>query len=75
MNVIALFLRAASLIECHAGLVMDQVTFRSDTVLSDVHLLLPNASHLMKRLNGVGQPGKESWQTPVHIIACVRNEY
>ncbi|KAI2666343.1 Methyltransferase-like protein 22 [Labeo rohita] len=35
---------------------MDQVTFRSDTVLSDVHLLLPNASHLMKRLNGVGQP-------------------
>lgn len=35
---------------------MDQVTFRSDTVLSDVHLLLPNACHLMKRLNGVGQP-------------------
>ncbi|XP_051573154.1 methyltransferase-like protein 22 isoform X2 [Myxocyprinus asiaticus] len=37
-------------------MVMDQVTFRSDTVLSDVHLLLPNACHLMKRLNGVGQP-------------------
>ncbi|XP_073799744.1 methyltransferase-like protein 22 isoform X3 [Danio rerio] len=35
---------------------MDQVTFRSDTVLSDVHLLLPNTRHLMKRLNGVGQP-------------------
>ncbi|XP_052405769.1 methyltransferase-like protein 22 [Carassius gibelio] len=35
---------------------MDQVTFRSDTVLSDVHLLLPNACHLMKRLNSVGQP-------------------
>ncbi|XP_067270959.1 methyltransferase-like protein 22 isoform X2 [Pseudorasbora parva] len=35
---------------------MDQVTFKSDTVLSDVHLLLPNACHLMKRLNGVGQP-------------------
>ncbi|XP_036409427.1 methyltransferase-like protein 22 [Megalops cyprinoides] len=35
---------------------MDQVTFRSDTVLSDVHLLLPNARHLMTRLNGVGQP-------------------
>ncbi|XP_047006990.1 methyltransferase-like protein 22 isoform X3 [Ictalurus punctatus] len=36
--------------------VMDQVTFRSDTVLSDVHLLLPNAHHLMTRLNIVGQP-------------------
>ncbi|XP_017347259.1 methyltransferase-like protein 22 isoform X2 [Ictalurus punctatus] len=35
---------------------MDQVTFRSDTVLSDVHLLLPNAHHLMTRLNIVGQP-------------------
>uniref|UniRef100_A0A673IUL5 Methyltransferase-like protein 22 n=1 Tax=Sinocyclocheilus rhinocerous TaxID=307959 RepID=A0A673IUL5_9TELE len=35
---------------------MDQITFRSDTVLSDVHLLLPNACHLMKRLNSVGQP-------------------
>ncbi|KAJ8345086.1 hypothetical protein SKAU_G00292790 [Synaphobranchus kaupii] len=35
---------------------MDQVTFRSDTVLSDVHLLLPNARHLMTRLNAVGQP-------------------
>ncbi|XP_053507901.1 methyltransferase-like protein 22 isoform X1 [Ictalurus furcatus] len=35
---------------------MDQVTFRSDTVLSDVHLLLPNARHLMTRLNIVGQP-------------------
>lgn len=35
---------------------MDQVTFRSDTVLSDVHLLLPNTRHLMKRLNSVGQP-------------------
>ncbi|XP_066497944.1 methyltransferase-like protein 22 isoform X2 [Hoplias malabaricus] len=35
---------------------MDQVTFRSDTVLSDVHVLLPNIHHLMARLNGVGQP-------------------
>ncbi|TRY92879.1 hypothetical protein DNTS_009312 [Danionella cerebrum] len=35
---------------------MDQVSFKSDTVLSDVHLLLPNACHLMHRLNGVGQP-------------------
>jgi len=50
---------------------MDQVTFRSDTVLSDVHLLLPNACHLMKRLNGVGQPGKESWETSVDHIAYV----
>ncbi|XP_062875093.1 methyltransferase-like protein 22 [Trichomycterus rosablanca] len=36
--------------------VMDRVTFRSDTVLSDVHLLLPNVRHLMTRLNSVGQP-------------------
>lgn len=36
---------------------MDQVTFRSDTVLSDVHLLIPNARHLMVRLNAAGQPG------------------
>uniref|UniRef100_A0A8C1VT51 Methyltransferase like 22 n=1 Tax=Cyprinus carpio TaxID=7962 RepID=A0A8C1VT51_CYPCA len=39
---------------------MDQVTFRNDTVLPDVHLLLPNACHLMKTLNSIGQPGKES---------------
>ncbi|XP_010642463.1 methyltransferase-like protein 22 isoform X2 [Fukomys damarensis] len=35
---------------------MDEVTFRSDTVLSDVHLYTPNQKHLMVRLNGVGQP-------------------
>ncbi|TTY71118.1 Methyltransferase-like protein 22 [Bagarius yarrelli] len=35
---------------------MDQITFRSDTVLSDVHLLIPNARHLMTRLNSAGQP-------------------
>ncbi|XP_070836338.1 methyltransferase-like protein 22 isoform X3 [Chaetodon trifascialis] len=35
---------------------MDQITFRHDTVLSDVHMLLPNAHHLMTRLNNVGQP-------------------
>lgn len=35
---------------------MDQVIFSRDTVLSDVHLLLPNACHLMTRLNAVGQP-------------------
>lgn len=37
---------------------MDEVTFRSDTVLSDVHLYTPNHRHLMVRLNGMGQPGK-----------------
>ncbi|MCI4385453.1 hypothetical protein PGIGA_G00050680 [Pangasianodon gigas] len=42
--------------EGHEARAMDQVTFRSDTVLSDVHLLLPNARHLMTRLNSVGQP-------------------
>ncbi|XP_030646543.1 methyltransferase-like protein 22 [Chanos chanos] len=45
-----------SLLKGHAEVDMDQVTFQSNTVLSDVHLLLPNACHLMSRLNGVGQP-------------------
>ncbi|XP_038619498.1 methyltransferase-like protein 22 isoform X2 [Tachyglossus aculeatus] len=35
---------------------MDEITFRSDTVLSDVHLNTPNKKHLMVRLNNVGQP-------------------
>uniref|UniRef100_A0AC11DTD1 Methyltransferase 22, Kin17 lysine n=1 Tax=Ovis aries TaxID=9940 RepID=A0AC11DTD1_SHEEP len=35
---------------------MDEITFRSDTVLSDVHLYTPNQRHLMVRLNGMGQP-------------------
>ncbi|XP_037331753.2 methyltransferase-like protein 22 [Pungitius pungitius] len=35
---------------------MDHITFHHDTVLSDVHMLQPNASHLMTRLNSVGQP-------------------
>ncbi|XP_034396375.1 methyltransferase-like protein 22 isoform X2 [Cyclopterus lumpus] len=35
---------------------MNQITFHHDTVLSDVHMLLPNARHLMTRLNSVGQP-------------------
>ncbi|XP_062035739.1 methyltransferase-like protein 22 isoform X2 [Lepus europaeus] len=35
---------------------MDEITFRSNTVLSDVHLYTPNHRHLMVRLNGVGQP-------------------
>ncbi|NWZ45662.1 MET22 protein, partial [Brachypodius atriceps] len=35
---------------------MDNPTFRSDTVLSDVHLHCPSKSHLMVRLNAVGQP-------------------
>uniref|UniRef100_A0A8C9MCD7 Methyltransferase 22, Kin17 lysine n=1 Tax=Panthera tigris altaica TaxID=74533 RepID=A0A8C9MCD7_PANTA len=37
-------------------LAMDEVTFKSDTVLSDVHLYTPNHRHLMVRLNGMGQP-------------------
>ncbi|CAB1350280.1 unnamed protein product [Coregonus sp. 'balchen'] len=36
---------------------MDQITFHYDTVLSDIHLLLPNSRHLMACLNRVGQPG------------------
>uniref|UniRef100_A0A8C0ICH8 Methyltransferase like 22 n=1 Tax=Bubo bubo TaxID=30461 RepID=A0A8C0ICH8_BUBBB len=35
---------------------MDKPTFKSDTVLSDVHLHCPNKRHLMVRLNAVGQP-------------------
>ncbi|KAM9346514.1 methyltransferase-like protein 22 isoform 2-T2 [Symphorus nematophorus] len=35
---------------------MDQITFHHDTVLSDIHMLLPNARRLMTRLNCVGQP-------------------
>lgn len=35
---------------------MDNATFRSNTVLSDVHLHCPNKRHLMVRLNTVGQP-------------------
>ncbi|KAJ1067749.1 hypothetical protein K5549_016403, partial [Capra hircus] len=38
------------------ALAMDEITFRSDTVLSDVHLYTPNQRHLMVRLNGMGQP-------------------
>ncbi|XP_031462395.1 methyltransferase-like protein 22 [Phasianus colchicus] len=38
------------------GKEMDNLTFKSDTVLSDVHLHCPNKSHLMVRLNAVGQP-------------------
>ncbi|NXG89308.1 MET22 protein, partial [Stercorarius parasiticus] len=35
---------------------MDNCIFKSDTVLSDVHLHCPNKRHLMVRLNAVGQP-------------------
>ncbi|KAM8798630.1 methyltransferase-like protein 22 isoform 2-T2 [Eudromia elegans] len=35
---------------------MDNLTFKSDTVLSDVHLHCPNKRHLMVRLNAAGQP-------------------
>lgn len=42
---------------------MDEATFKSDTVLSDVHLYTPNQRHLMVRLNSTGQPGK--------VLVCV----
>ncbi|TKS88165.1 Methyltransferase-like protein 22 [Collichthys lucidus] len=35
---------------------MEQISFHHDTVLSDVHMLLPNGRRLMTRLNCVGQP-------------------
>ncbi|KAM9391878.1 methyltransferase-like protein 22 isoform 2-T3 [Pholidichthys leucotaenia] len=35
---------------------MERIIFQYDTVLSDVHMLLPSARHLMTRLNNVGQP-------------------
>ncbi|XP_048408266.1 methyltransferase-like protein 22 [Stegostoma tigrinum] len=35
---------------------MDSITFKSETVLSDVHMYTPNTRHLMVRLNAVGQP-------------------
>ncbi|XP_027879137.1 methyltransferase-like protein 22 isoform X2 [Xiphophorus couchianus] len=35
---------------------MDQMTFKHDTVLSDVHMHRPNTHHLMTRLNSAGQP-------------------
>ncbi|NWR69565.1 MET22 protein, partial [Centropus unirufus] len=35
---------------------MDNPTFKSDTILSDVHLYCPDKRHLMVRLNAVGQP-------------------
>uniref|UniRef100_A0A673A367 Methyltransferase like 22 n=1 Tax=Sphaeramia orbicularis TaxID=375764 RepID=A0A673A367_9TELE len=35
---------------------MNSIIFQHHTVLSDVHMLLPNACHLMRRLNRVGQP-------------------
>ncbi|XP_061702551.1 methyltransferase-like protein 22 isoform X2 [Syngnathoides biaculeatus] len=35
---------------------MNQIIFQHDNVLSDVHMFLPNACHLMTRLNNVGQP-------------------
>ncbi|XP_074136598.1 LOW QUALITY PROTEIN: methyltransferase-like protein 22 [Sminthopsis crassicaudata] len=51
---------------------MEEITFKSDTVLSDVHLNTPNKRHLMVRLNAVGQPvflsqfkilwNKDSWK-------------
>uniref|UniRef100_A0A2K6A0U2 Methyltransferase 22, Kin17 lysine n=1 Tax=Mandrillus leucophaeus TaxID=9568 RepID=A0A2K6A0U2_MANLE len=44
------------MVQLAPAVAMDEVTFRSDTVLSDVHLYTPNHRHLMVRLNSVGQP-------------------
>ncbi|XP_009194218.2 methyltransferase-like protein 22 isoform X2 [Papio anubis] len=44
------------MVQLAPAIAMDEVTFRSDTVLSDVHLYTPNHRHLMVRLNSVGQP-------------------
>lgn len=53
---------------------MDEVTFKSDTVLSDVHLYTPNQRHLMVRLNSMGQPGKVLGRDPgphgFHFVFC-----
>uniref|UniRef100_A0A8C4XEW4 Methyltransferase 22, Kin17 lysine n=1 Tax=Erpetoichthys calabaricus TaxID=27687 RepID=A0A8C4XEW4_ERPCA len=35
---------------------MDVISFTKDTVLSDIHLFLPNKRHLMVRLNAAEQP-------------------
>lgn len=49
---------------------MDEITFKSDTVLSDVHLHTPNQRHLMVRLSGVGQPGKVPAPQGAHCVSC-----
>ncbi|XP_045640304.1 methyltransferase-like protein 22 isoform X7 [Ursus americanus] len=46
---------------------MDEVTFKSDTVLSDVHLYTPNHRHFMVRLNGMGQP-EHTMATPLEDV-------
>uniref|UniRef100_A0A665V6G4 Methyltransferase like 22 n=1 Tax=Echeneis naucrates TaxID=173247 RepID=A0A665V6G4_ECHNA len=48
---------------------MDQITFHYDTVLSDVHMFLPKARHLMTHLNHVGQPGVYHISTKIHPSA------
>lgn len=50
---------------------MDNLTFKSDTVLSDVHLHRPNKSRLMVRLNAVGQPGNaclDRWNCVLTVL-------
>ncbi|XP_078713260.1 methyltransferase-like protein 22 isoform X1 [Lampetra fluviatilis] len=39
-----------------AATTMDTIVFRSDLVLSDIHLFMPSSRRLMVRLNAVGQP-------------------
>uniref|UniRef100_A0A3B5MAZ0 Uncharacterized protein n=1 Tax=Xiphophorus couchianus TaxID=32473 RepID=A0A3B5MAZ0_9TELE len=46
---------------------MDQMTFKHDTVLSDVHMHRPNTHHLMTRLNSAGQPGYALLFKCIHV--------
>uniref|UniRef100_A0A8C5F6F0 Methyltransferase-like protein 22 n=1 Tax=Gadus morhua TaxID=8049 RepID=A0A8C5F6F0_GADMO len=51
---------------------MDRIVFHHDTVLSDIHLLLPNTRHLMARLNRVGQPGMDGPNVCARVVCmCV----
>ncbi|XP_058013279.1 methyltransferase-like protein 22 isoform X3 [Ahaetulla prasina] len=46
---------------------MDETVFRSDTVLSDIHLHTANRRHFMVRLNAVGQP-EHTMATPLEDV-------
>ncbi|KAM9031409.1 LOW QUALITY PROTEIN: methyltransferase-like protein 22 [Sarcophilus harrisii] len=45
---------------------MEEITFKSDTVLSDVHINTPNKRHLMMRLNAVGP--EHTMATPLEDV-------
>uniref|UniRef100_A0A3B5M0U7 Uncharacterized protein n=1 Tax=Xiphophorus couchianus TaxID=32473 RepID=A0A3B5M0U7_9TELE len=46
---------------------MAPMTFKHDTVLSDVHMHRPNTHHLMTRLNSAGQPGYALLFKCIHV--------